>query len=41
VGKSRKSLAEAEKENGISHGKVSAVINGNRKSTGGYLWKWL
>ena len=29
----------AEKTTGISH--ISDACNGNRKSAGGYIWKWL
>jgi group I intron endonuclease len=32
---------DAEKELGISRGKISAVCLGNRKQTGGYKWKYV
>jgi hypothetical protein len=32
------SVLEAEKSNGITHGKISATINGKRKTAGGYKW---
>jgi hypothetical protein len=36
--KTYNSMSEAERENGISKGKISAVIQGHRKTAGGYKW---
>ena len=33
-------ISNAEKENMITHGKISAVCKGKRKSAGGYIWKY-
>lgn len=35
------SLAEAEKQTGIGHGHISRVCRGERKTTGGYIWKYV
>jgi hypothetical protein len=36
--KTYNSMSEAERENGISKGKISEVVSGNRKTAGGYKW---
>lgn len=33
------SQVQAEKETGVSQGKISEVVNGNRKTAGGFEWK--
>ena len=33
-------ISKAEKEYSIAHGKISAVCKGQRKSAGGYVWKY-
>lgn len=33
-------ISNAEKECSIAHGKISAVCKGQRKSAGGYIWKY-
>lgn len=35
------SLAEAEKQTGVGHGQISRVCKGNRKTAGGYIWKYV
>lgn len=35
------SIAEAEKENHVSPGKITMVAQGKRKKAGGYRWKYL
>lgn len=34
-----RSMREAERENGLSNGSISAYFRYNRKQTGGYTWK--
>lgn len=38
--KKYKSISDAKREVGVSQGKISEVCNGNRQSTGGYLWSY-
>ena len=38
-GRVYKSLTEAAKDNNITKSAISKVINGNRKTAGGYTWK--
>lgn len=33
-------ISRAEKHYSITHGKISAVCKGQRKSAGGYIWKY-
>jgi len=35
------SLMEAEKQTGISHGDISRVCSGKRRTAGGYMWKYI
>ena len=36
-----KSIAEAARLLNISGGNISEAIKGNRKTAGGYRWRWL
>ena len=33
-------LSDAEEKTGVSHSKISLVCSGQRKSAGGYIWKY-
>lgn len=34
------SIAEASRQTGCHHSKIIAVSNGDRKTTGGFIWEW-
>jgi len=38
--KSYKSITEAAKQNNVSIGNISRVLSGDRKTAGGYLWRY-